>query len=661
VDFFEAQASAHRLSRRLVVLFGLAVASMIGVVYLVALVSLGLSGEGPAGLLGGGWLHPELLGAVALGMGAIIGGGSAFRTAQLRRGGGAVASLLGGREVPPDTGDPLERRLRNVVEEMSIASGIPVPAVYVLDGEPAINAFAAGHSIHDAAVAVTRGSLESLRRDELQGVVAHEFSHILNGDMRLNLRLIGLLFGILLLTVVGRGILRGSGGRRGRKGGQIALVGLALVLLGYLGVFFGRMIQAAVSRQREFLADASAVQFTRNPAGIAGALRRIGAGGGSRIRNHHAEEAGHLFFADGLRGALTGLLSTHPPLEERIRRIDPSWDGSFEIETGREGAPAPAAHEAGRPPEPETPLGPAGSGLPFPFPAPGPGLASSGPPALGLQAAGLVGTVGAPRPGHLRVAREILAGVPDELRNVARSPDGAEALVVALLLSATSDVRERQLDLARSELGPDIGSKAAGLAGSVAEAGPAARLPLLDLALPALRELPADRGAAFEATVSALIRADGRVHAFEFALFHVVRRNLEARRDGAGVAGRRGAASLSRLRRDAEAILSALARSGAGDEASATRAFDVGARLLFPDAEGTGRLQPVGAVQLDRVDEALGRLADLRPEHLRRLLDAAVATILADRRVAIPEVEMLRAVAEALEAPMPPLLAPDAA
>jgi hypothetical protein len=244
---------------------------------------------------------------------------------------------------------------------------------------------------------------------------------------------------------------------------------------------------------------------------------------------------------------------------------------------------------------------------------------------------------------------------------VARSPDGAEALVVALLLSATSDVRERQLDLARSELGPDIGSKAAGLAGSVADAGPAARLPLLDLALPALRELPADRGAAFEATVSALIRADGRVHAFEFALFHVVRRNLEARRDGAGVAGRRGAASLSRLRRDAEAILSALARSGAGDEASATRAFDVGARLLFPDADGTGRLQPVGAVQLDRVDEALGRLADLRPEHLRRLLDAAVATILADRRVAIPEVEMLRAVAEALEAPMPPLLAPDAA
>jgi Zn-dependent protease with chaperone function len=324
-------------------------------------------------------------------MGVVIGGGTLFRTAQLRKGGAAVADLLGGRRVDPMTQDPAERVLLNVVEEMSIAAGLPVPAVFVMDREGGINAFAAGHTVNDAAVAVTRGMLESLSRDELQGVVAHEFSHILNGDMRLNVRIMGLLFGILILTVVGRGILRGSmgggrirvsGSRRG-GGGQVAIIGVALVVLGYLGVLVGRLIQAAVSRQREFLADAAAVEFTRNPSGLAGALKRIGAASaGSRIQDHHAQEAGHLFFAPGLRAGLSGLTATHPPLAKRIQRIDPRWDGSFEVDPvrrpvggGRDGGPsgarvrggagegAPARGTGGRP----------GGPFPFPFPFPFPG------------------------------------------------------------------------------------------------------------------------------------------------------------------------------------------------------------------------------------------------------------------------------------------------
>src|SRR5690606_28971990 len=253
-----------------------------------------------------------------------------------RQGGSVVAGLLGGLPVNPATDDPDERRLVNVVEEMAIASGVPVPAIYVLPGEESINAFAAGYGVHDAAVAVTRGALKHLTRDELQGVIAHEFSHILNGDMRLNIRLIGLLHGLLLLALIGRVLLRSGGrsrGRRKEKGGsvQVALIGLGLVLLGYIGVFFGKLIKAAASRQREYLADAAAVQFTRNPEGIAGALKKIGAlGAGSRIVHPRAEELSHLYFASGLRSSFAGLFATHPPLVERIRRIDPSFSGDFE-------------------------------------------------------------------------------------------------------------------------------------------------------------------------------------------------------------------------------------------------------------------------------------------------------------------------------------------
>ncbi|HWV58524.1 MAG TPA: M48 family metallopeptidase, partial [Longimicrobiales bacterium] len=330
MDFFQAQESARARSRVLVALFLGAVVAIIVTVYVVIQIVLAATGGMAPGF------YPELFAVVAIGTSLLIAGGSGFRTLQLRSGGASVAEMLGGRRVSPDTRDIAERRLLNVVEEMAIASGMPVPAVFVLDAEQGINAFAAGYTIHDAAVAVTRGTLERLDRDELQGVIAHEFSHILNGDMRLNVRLIGLLFGILLLSVVGRGLLRGAAyGGRGRKGGggQVALIGLALTLLGFVGVFFGRLIKAAVSRQREFLADAAAVQFTRNPGGLADALKKIGgatARGGSLVRNHHAEELSHLFFAEGVQRAFAGgALSTHPPLDERIRRIEPNWDGKY--------------------------------------------------------------------------------------------------------------------------------------------------------------------------------------------------------------------------------------------------------------------------------------------------------------------------------------------
>ena len=717
MDFFDAQDHARRLTHRLVFLFGLAVASMVAIVYLVAVVVLGvvpmeeLVGVGPVGEGAAGLVDPGLLLAVAVGMGGVIGGGALFRTAQLRKGGSAVAELLGGRRVDPATADPLERVLVNVVEEMSIASGVSVPAIFVMDREAGINAFAAGHTIDDAAVAVTRGTLENLTRDELQGVIAHEFSHILNGDMRLNVRLMGLLFGILLLAVVGRGLLRGAmwgGGGRSSRGGrgsgmQVAALGGVLVLLGYLGVVFGRLIQAAVSRQREFLADAAAVEFTRNPDGIAGALKRIGAaagagpalspaagGDGSRLQDHHAQEASHLFFADGVGKAFSRLTATHPPLAERIRRVDPRWDGSWEVPPVRRKGGERRPGESAGPSRPDAP--PRDSrGRPGAWPggggsaAPGVGAAAlagdgspPGSPPGGMAGAmagraafqagaTLMASAGAPEPRHVDQARALLARIPQGLRQAARTEEGAVETMVALLLSGEPEIRERQLVRVGEALGEGTGRGALALKEGVDSLGPEGRLPLLELAAPQLRELPRERAAALRAVVADLIRADGEVRTFDFALYHVLQRNLPLGGRGGGRGGRRGAGGgppvrptartpLSRLQREAEILLSAIARAGAGPEETVARAFHEGTARL-PERLGPWTLHPRGSLGLDRVDEALDRMERGAPAARKALLEAASAIVQADGAVDVEEAELFRAVAEALDVPVPPLSA----
>ncbi|MCE0732582.1 M48 family metallopeptidase, partial [Halomonas sp. G15] len=333
MDFFTAQDRARRLSARLVLLLLLAVVLL--VVLTCVLVALAVVVMNPERMGAGdplaAALEPRLFALVAGGVVAIVVLGGLVRHLQLRVGGYAVAEALGGRPLALDTRDEDERRLLHVVEEMAIASGMPVPAVYLLD-DAAINAFAAGHDSHDAVIGVTRGAIEHFDRDQLQGVIAHEFSHILHGDMRLNLRLVALLHGILVIGLAGRFLLRGlAGGRRrgSRRGGHVAIMGLgvALMAVGYAGTLCGNLIKAAVSRQREFLADASAVQYTRNPEGIGGALQTLAAYRlGSHLLAANAAEFSHLYFGSGVR-SLSRFTATHPPLEARIRRVLPRWDG----------------------------------------------------------------------------------------------------------------------------------------------------------------------------------------------------------------------------------------------------------------------------------------------------------------------------------------------
>jgi Zn-dependent protease with chaperone function len=643
MNFFEAQDSARARSRTLVGLFIAAVIAIVAAIYAVAHLLLGL---GPAGV------QPEVLAVVAVFTTALIVAGSTVRTLQLRQGGGKVAELLGGRRIRSNTTDEAERRLVNVVEEMAIASGTPMPAIYVMDQEPGINAFAAGYTMDDAAVAVTRGTLEQLNREELQGVIAHEFSHILNGDMRLNIRLMGILFGILLLAIVGRGVMRSgayAGGGRGcgsnNSGAQVAIFGLALVAVGYIGVFFGKLIQAAVSRQREYLADSSAVQFTRNPGGIAGALKKIG-GIGSRIEDHHAQEAGHLFFANGLGSSLASMLATHPPLDERIRRIDAGFAdqlpsaqrsrGTVSAQ-GARGAQAASAGTAGA-------AGFAGADLP----------AAAGRVA-DISGAALLASIGAPQPEHVAWAGQLLESLPPGVRDAAHEPDAAPPLLFALLLHEEEGDAARQHDVLRAHGQAALLEATTAHARALQPLGRAVRLPLLDIMLPALRELSPEQQEAVRSTAARLAGADERMDMFEFALLHVLNRQLAP----APASGRREpepqpVRSFDALRGDIEIILSAAAWSGTDDLASARSAFEAGAASMHRQT-GAMDLRPRSAVTLDTADTALARARAAMPAMRRRILEACSMVVADDGRIYAQEAEMLRAVAEAMDCPMPPL------
>ncbi len=629
MDFFAAQDHARRTSRQLVGWFAAAVVAIVLVIYLALAFALGLGESRPPGAPPPSLWQPDLFLTTAALVGGFILLGSLYKIIALDRGGGAaVAKALGGRLVARDSHDPLERRLINVVDEMAIAAGLPAPPVYLLDAEQGINAFAAGSGTTEAVVAVTHGALEALSRDELQGVIAHEFSHILNGDMRLNLRLMGVLHGILLLTLIGRILLRGARGSD-KGAAPLVLMGLVLVVVGYIGVLFGNIIKAAVSRQREYLADAAAVQFTRNPSGIAGALLRI-AGYGSEIRHPRAEEASHMFFGSGL--ALSRLFATHPPIEERIRRIDPTFKPDR----------IPPAAPLSDPTEVDDSAGMA-DGTPVA------GLAGLADPQR-LSAEGLAATAGTVLPAHMNYARDLLAALPPALHEAAHRPGDAQALIFALLLSADAGIAHKQLDQVRAAHGPALAERSAALRAAVVTAGAALRLPLLDLALPTLKELSLEARRALLATADALVRADGRLSLFEYALQHLLRVALQGRRSGPRVAA---LATPGRLKDDCGVLFSLLARVGHRTE------FDVEA--AFSRAAGLGPLDGpyclLSAADLGpaRIDAALERLAVSSPPFRKRLLEACAAAVLHDGQVAPQEYELLRTIGEALDCPLPPL------
>jgi len=647
MDFFARQDQARRNTKLLVFYFVVAVVLIVVSVYFASLLifqgatTYRHRGELPVFAL---W-NPKLFLLAAGGTLAVIACGSLFKTAQLSSGGSAVAESLGGRLVDSNTRDPHERKLLNVVEEMAIASGVPTPQVYVMEDEPGINAFAAGHSPNDAAIGVTRGCIATLKRDELQGVIGHEFSHILNGDMRLNLRLMGIIFGIVCLAVIGRILLTSRSGNS-REKNPLPLLGLVLLILGWVGVFFAQLIQAAVSRQREFLADASAVQFTRNPDGLSGALQKIGAvHESSRLETKHAQEASHMFFSNALKSSLFNAMATHPPLEERIRAIDPNWDGKF---------PAAAFAEAeveetmlGQQIKPRSPLPPIIPG----FPA---GASGLGTAATAIQAASILPNLGNPTPLHLRYAVELRESLPENIRAAARDPQGASALMYALLLSEDTATHASQLAELARRAGPAIQEQTVALWPEVLPLAQRARLPLVNLALPALRQLRADEFQKFNANLAWLIESDEQIVLFEFVLQKIIQRQIAPHFTRVRPAATQYY-SLKPLAPDCAVLLSALAQTGQAEPAEIAKAFASG--LPYLRARG-GDLALLAREEcgLTEINHALDRLALAVPQIKKNLLEACVQVVGADGVIQEGEAELLRGIAETLDCPMPPFL-----
>ncbi len=591
MDFFESQAQAHRKTKWLIAYFALAVIGIILTIHIAAALAFG---ESPTN-----WHN---LGMVAAGVTAVVALGSIYRIAELSQGGGAVAQMMGGRQIAPGTNDPREVQLRNVVEEMALASGVPVPDIYVLDEESAINAFAAGNTPGDAVVAVTRGTLETLNRDQLQGVIAHEFSHILNGDMRLNLRLIGVLNGILLIAIIGQFVFRmgawgGGGVRRGSSDGKgssaipIFAIGAALWLIGSIGVFFANLIKAAVSRQREFLADASAVQFTRNPDGIAGALYKIGRLS-SRLEAPRAAEASHLFFGNGLGDPFIGLFATHPPIEDRIKAIAPGFDPAGIRESTAAG---------------DTP---------------------SPPPA-------------APPPLQ-KITGALLAAMPAFAVEASHDTASAVSLIYALLLSNDPATRERQLAsltltaAEHTEIDRDL-QRAQQITDAIG---------MMDLCLPALRQLSKPQYETFRRNVQQLIACDGQVELFEFVLHKSLVRHVDhffTPSRGPSIRYR----SILPLLPDVATVLSALAASSGAHEA----AYQAGVRalLLKPNAASIPRPENVDFAALDA---ALDRIVEADPQTRRKILNACNQAVRQDGVIHPREAALLRAISDVLAAPM---------
>ena len=635
MDFYARQEAARRTTRWLLVAFLISVALVVIAIDAVIVVLVGASdpGTSPTGAV-------ITTSVVVL---AIICGASLFKTLSLRAGGGVVARSLGGTRIDRSTGDLALRRLHNVVEEMAIASGVTVPEVYVLENEDGINAFAAGNSPADAAITVTRGAVTRLKREELQGVVAHEFSHILNGDMRLNLRLLGWVFGLLAVAIIARVILQVSprGGGRGRKDGAGALIlaALAVMVLGYIGVFFGRLLQAAVARNRERLADSSAVQFTRNPVGLSGALLKIaGLSAGSRLVAPEAEQVAHMLFAPGL----PRLLATHPSLEERLKALNPAFKASelpaLAADAARD-SERQRADDAGA--APRSPPQAAGTSA----------FASAGDQSIrGSAAHDIAALTGTIANENVRYAENARVAIPEGLREFTESGDHARALVLVVLIAKDPDVLAEQRRILARTYGEEFTARVLGMQALADSLPPALRLPVVQQLFPALRRLSLSERQQLRNVVAALANADARIDVFECCLTLLLASSLDDLESG----NLHGNASLTQEADAIQALFAILAAQGAGEDSLARRAYEAGIAVVLKENQPPYREVADWPRELG---DALARLATLRPIAKKVLIEGLVRCIAHDQKLSLEEGELLRTVCAVLHCPLPPILA----
>ena len=637
MNFFKSQDVARKNTRYLVALFLLAIISLVALTnILVILVFNHLNVNVASTEILNSRFDWTTVMFISAGVTSIILLGSLYKVLSLSGGGARVAEMMDAELIVEDSGDANKQKILNVVEEMAIASGTPVPPVYLLD-EEGINAFAAGYKASDAVIGITRGAIEDLSRDQLQGVVAHEFSHIFNGDMRLNIRLIGILHGITIIGTIGYYLLRSSSRSSHRRskdnnGGGIVFLGLGLMVIGYAGTFFGNLIKAAVSRQREFLADASAVQFTRNPDGIAGALKRIGgSASGSLMENSHTAEISHALFSQGISTYLNGLFSTHPPLTERIQRIDPRWDGEFDYR--REDKAAEDVDSTEQTKEDKT-----------------------GAVLTAVAAAMSVDTVtsqiGQASVEHINYAHRLLTQLPDILKSAVHEPCGARAVIYFLVLDSDSALRKQQLQHLMAHADPGAYQTTVKLSLKLDSLEDEFRLPLVDMALSSLRQLTKKQYQLFKENLDILIKMDKKISLFEWMIQKIVTHHLDRVFEAKRHRGKENLA-LSKTKNSCAILLSLLSHTGKQQGIEIQHAFDLANKEL---GDFDIQLLDKNTLSLNSLNRTLDELARLKPLQKPRLLKACAACITADKMITISEAELFRAIAETLDCPMPPLV-----
>jgi Zn-dependent protease with chaperone function len=635
MNFFERQRAARGTTIRLVLLFATGV---FAIVVAVDAVVFATTRPRPISSIAG-----LLIGVTAVTV-LIIAGGTISKTIALRSGGSAVALSVGAVPVDLTTSDPNLRRYVNVVQEMSLAAGVPVPRLFVLESEPGINAFAAGFTTADAAMTVTGGALAQLNRDELQGVIGHEFSHILNGDMRLNIRLIGLLNGILLLGLIGLRVLAfGGGGRSNDRGGgasPILLVALAMLILGFVGQFFAGLIKAAVSRQREWLADASSVQFTRQTTGLEGALKKIaGLPTGSALHDaRSAQEVSHMLFGEGGR-SFSQLFATHPPLLKRIGALDPAFQPAQIAALEQKWAQQPPNGLAE-----DAQLG-------FTTTAP------AAPPIPGharVTPADVSARVGTLTPQDLEHGAALAASLTPRVQQLAGQPTTAIPMLLALLIDDDPPVRAAQLATVSSAFGTETAGTTEALLTDVTPLPEQLRLPLVSIAMSVVVARPRGQLQALLSVLDALAQADGRITVFEYCLTRLVAGYvLDATRPPRRAQPGRGGLGSGDA---AVAVLGALAAAGNTDPAKAEHAFTTAVAHLFP----TSKIPYAPPAVLPALDTAWPVLDALDPRTKQRFVEAMVAAVLDDGVLAPAEAELVRTACALLHCPLPALLDPAA-
>lgn len=634
MNFFQSQAKARSQTKRLVLLFVLAVISLILLTNLLVMGVFGYFGlDGQAITLDYikhqfDWQKFLTISVMVIIFVAI---GSIYKLMSLRQGGRVVADALGGTLINQNTDNLQYRVLLNVVEEMAIASGTPVPLVFVLKDESAINAFAAGFSTKDAVIGVTQGALDCFSRDELQGVIAHEFSHIVNGDMRINLRLMGILHGIMLLGLLGYYIMRVSGSsRRSKDGGKLVFLGLGLLVIGYGGMFFGNAIKASVSRQREYLADASAVQFTRDNQGIANALKKIGGYSlGSKLESPEAQSISHAFFSNALTNKFTSLFSTHPPLPKRIKQIDPNWSGKFET-----------VKLTNRPPLLEEK---AGSVRHF--------SDSTDTLVTAPSTGNLLEGVGQVSSSNVALAKNRIAAIPKSIKDLVHSSQGAEAFVYALLLTDNASDKtfiEKQWRYLQRCLPHPLFELVEQNFKAVAELHLAHRLPLIEMALPQLRGMPESRYQAMVAQMRYLVFTDNKLSIFEWAISNMVANYLQTEFEHADQRQVKYS-NTGVVQQHIEVCLSILLYEfcQVSEHAAIVQKANeiLGLRTL--------RLVPLDKLNIEDFSQAVQALSKLAPEPKEKVLQTCIFAVTQDQHYSPQEHETIRAMADCLACPMP--------